>query len=223
MRDGVALLHGVLRTRWSMARLARRLEAEGRLVANIDYPSRRHPLERLAEIVHPEISALAARVEGRLHFVGHSMGGLLIRAYLARFRPANLGRVVMIGTPNRGSELADLLADLRLYRALFGPAGRQLVTDQSGFADLFGPVDYEVGIIAGRLSANPLGEFIFGGPNDGKVSVARARLDGARAFAALPVSHTFAMESRTVWRHVSTFLDTGAFPAREAPARLRRT
>ena len=90
-------------------------------------------------IVHrayPAVADFAATTDGPIHFVGHSMGGLLTRVYLARYRPARLGRVVMLGTPNGGSELADLLKGLAIYRAFYGPAGLQTVDRHRPHADL---------------------------------------------------------------------------------------
>ena len=96
------------------------------------------------------VSRVAAAPSGALHVVAHSMGGLLARAYLARHRPARLGRVVMLGTPNGGSEVADLLRGWPLYRLVFGPAGQQLVTAQAeALRAAFGAVDYELGSLAG--------------------------------------------------------------------------
>src|SRR6202000_1112853 len=108
----------------------------------VDYPSRQKSLEALTEEIHPAIERFAARIEGSLHFVGHSMGGLLTRVYLARYRPARLGRVVMLGTPNGGSEIADRLKNFLPYRLFFGPAGQQLRTPRdAGVPAPFPPGD----------------------------------------------------------------------------------
>ena len=103
------------------------LERAGFVTLNLDYASRRKALEALAEDVHPAIQRFADRIDGSVHFVCHSMGGLLARVYIARHRPKRLGRVVMLGTPNSGSEIADRLKNFGAYRAFFGPAGQQLV------------------------------------------------------------------------------------------------
>ena len=127
--EGVVLFHGIMRTSRSMKRLATHLEIRGYAVLNLDYPSTRHSLEALSDMVRQAVEEFAAGLR-RVHFVGFSMGGLLVRSYLARHRPKNLGRTVMIGTPNNGSEVADLLRRNILYGKLFGPAGQELVTDQ---------------------------------------------------------------------------------------------
>src|ERR1700754_2078984 len=122
------------------------LEASGFAVLNVDYPSRQKSLEALAEEIHPAIERFAGGTEGALHFVGHSMGGLLARVYLARYRPVRLSRVVNVGTPNSGSEITDRLKNLLPYRLFFGPAGQQLGTQRdAALQALFPPVDYTVG------------------------------------------------------------------------------
>src|ERR1700712_5384471 len=127
-RDGVVLLHGISRTRRSFRKMQAAIEATGFATLNVGYASRRHALETLAADIHPTIARFTAGLEGSVHFVGHSMGGLLARVYIAKHRPARLGRVVMLGTPHGGSEVADRLKNVLLYRAWFGPAGQQLVT-----------------------------------------------------------------------------------------------
>ena len=127
------------------------LERASFTTLNLDYLSRSKALEALAEDIHPAIQRFADSIDTSVHFVGHSMGGLLARVYIARYRPKRLGRVVMLGTPNGGSEIADRLKHIGAYRAWFGPAGQQLVTQRDAtIAAMFPPVDYPVGIIAGN-------------------------------------------------------------------------
>ncbi len=127
-RDGVVLLHGIGRTALSFRKMQLALEHADFATLNLDYASRRKALEGLAEDIHPAIQHFADRIDGSIHFVGHSMGGLLARVYIARHRPKSLGRVVMLGTPNSGSEIVDRLKNFGPYRAFFGPAGQQLGT-----------------------------------------------------------------------------------------------
>lgn len=107
--EGVVLLHGMARTSASLRVMARRLRREGFAVLNLDYESRHGTLESLADAIHPAVAAFAAGLESRLHFVTHSLGGLLVRVYLSQHKPTRLGRVVMLGPPNDGSPIADLL------------------------------------------------------------------------------------------------------------------
>ena len=127
-QDGVVLLHGISRTARSFRKMQAALEGYGFATLNLDYASRRKALEALAEDIHPAIQRFADGIDGSVHFVCHSMGGLLARVYIARYRPKRLGRVVMLGTPNSGSEIADRLKNFGAYRAFFGPAGQQLGT-----------------------------------------------------------------------------------------------
>lgn len=206
--EKVVLLHGIWRTARSMRALARYLEGQGFTVLNLDYPSTRMTLEALVEHIHPQIRVFAG--DGAVHFVGHSMGGLLTRAYIARYRPA-LGRVVMLGTPNHGSEVADFLKNWRLYRWQFGPAGQQLVTDDTVRAHLFGPVDFPLGIIAGNYAMDKLSAAIIGQPNDGKVSVESTKLEGMAAHVVVPVSHLMLPYNGRVMALSAQFLRTGLF------------
>jgi len=141
------------------------------------------------------------------------MGGLLIRAFLRNHRPPKLGRVVMVGTPNNGSQIADFLKTWPLYRKFYGPAGQQLITDQTAMTKLFGTVDYELGIIAGNRTIDPVSSLIIGLriPNDGKVSVESTRLDGAAAHIVIPANHTFLPVNKIMWRQALSFLQDGRF------------
>lgn len=214
MTDTVVLLHGIRRTSASMRKFEKYLQAQGYMTRNIDYPSTRYPIERLAEIVAEEVEdAAESNGEGRLHLVGHSMGGLVIRAMLKNYRPSNLGRVVMIGTPNNGSQVADFLKKVPLYKAAFGPAGQQLVTDQSTFAHIFSPVDFELGIIAGTRTIDPVSSWIIGYQitNDGKVTVESTRLAGAADHIAIAANHTFLPSNKVMWAQALSFLRDGTF------------
>jgi pimeloyl-ACP methyl ester carboxylesterase len=210
--DGVVLLHGIVRGRRSMQGLARFLAARGHRTLNLDYPSTRRPIEAIAVQIHPEIVPFARSVPGKLHFVGHSMGGLVIRAYLHRYRPPNLGCVVMLGTPNQGSEVADILKNRWAYRKFFGPAGQQLVTELTATDALFGRIDYRLGVIAGSRSIDPISSLIIGDPNDGRVSIERTKIVGMTDHVVVAVSHAFLPASKQVHRLVLEFLCQGRFP-----------
>lgn len=205
------LLHGLVRTRRSMAPLAAFLKQRGYTVANIGYPSRRAAIETLARQVLPlAVAALRRQGIGVIHFVTHSMGGILLRAYLAETSPVELGRTVMLSPPNQGSELVDCLCPYAWFRLLFGPAGCQLGTGTKDLPARLGPAAFSLGIITGNRPAIGLSRF-FPGPSDGKVSVARAQLPGMTDFLVLPYGHALIMRYRPVQEQVVYFLRTGRF------------
>ncbi|KMS57644.1 alpha/beta fold hydrolase [Sphingobium cupriresistens] len=217
--ESILLLHGFGGHPLQTTLLARRLHAAGYTVANIGYPSWRWPIDRMLAHLHQRITAAPAYTAHRLHCVGHSMGGLLLRAYLARHRPAHLGRVVMLGTPNSGSELADLLYRLRLDRPILNNSGALLRTRRDAATHaLFGPIDYPLGIIAGdRPMISALSHLVFRAPNDGKVSVAATHLPGQTDHLVLPVAHTAMIYRRPVTDQITHFLRHGQFE-RPSPA-----
>jgi pimeloyl-ACP methyl ester carboxylesterase len=211
-QDGVVLLHGISRTSRSFRKMQWAIEAGGFATLNLGYASRRKSLEALAEDIHPAIGRFAELTEGSIHFVGHSMGGLLARAYLARYRPRRLGRVVMLGTPNSGSEIADRLKNVRAYRAWFGPAGQQLITQRDAALDaILPPVDYPVGIIAGNRSVYPISSAFLPKPHDGRVSVENTRLDGMMDHVVIAVSHPSLVRNRLALQQTIAFLRDGRF------------
>jgi len=212
--EGVLLLHGIARRAASLRPLERRLTRTGYLTLNLDYPARRLGLADIGERIAPTVAAFGADVT-RLHIVTHSMGGLVARVLLSRHRPDNLGRVVMLGPPNGGSEIADALHRLAAYRRFFGPAGAELGTERGAVqASLFGPVDYPLGIIAGSRSLYPLALLLLPGPNDGRVTVARTRLDGMTDHIVLPAAHPTMMWNRRVAAETLHFLREGCFGRR---------
>ena len=196
------------------------LETSGFATLNLGYESRRQPLETLAEAIHPSVTRFAEQVDGPIHFVAHSMGGLLTRAYLGKYRPRRLGRVVMLGTPNQGSEIADLLKDLKLYRAYFGPAGQQLTTARHQAQARLPPVDYPVGVIAGNRSVYPISSaFVLPRPNDGRVSVENTKLEGMTDHLVIGASHPRLTRSPIAIRQTIAFLRDGRFVLKKQPER----
>lgn len=198
-----------------MRPLQRALEASDYVVLNCGYPSRTADIATLARHVADRVSQWEPAA--RLDFVTHSLGGILVRAalaygYLPRER---VRRVVMLGPPNAGSEVVDAFQAIpilaRIYAAVTGPAGMQLGTTASGFPAQLPPVDFEVGVIAGNRSLNPLFSAILGAENDGKVRVDRARVEGVRQLLVVPHWHPLLVSAPGVVHQVLQFLETGAF------------
>jgi pimeloyl-ACP methyl ester carboxylesterase len=208
----VVLLHGIARTSRSLSRLEEALRQSGFATLNIDYASRKKPLETLAADIHPPIAEFAATRTGPVHFVAHSMGGLLARIYIAQHRPVRLGRVVMLGTPNGGSEVADLLQRFPPYRAFYGPAGQQLLTEQGSALTSLPPLDYPVGIIAGLRTRDPIASmFILPRPNDGRVSVRSSKLEHMADHITVGASHTGLVRHPLAIAQTLAFLRAGQF------------
>ncbi len=211
----VVLLHGLGRSPKSMRPVARALTARGYLVFNIAYRSRSAKIRTLAEAVARDVAAIPS--SGPLHFVTHSLGGVLLRvAVAAGLIPlARVGRVVMLGPPNGGSQVADVFGRrgmLRsLYKAVTGPAGLELGVESAGVIATLPTLPFETGIIAGSRSVNPILSLVLPGPNDGKVSVAQAAAPGMRGFIVVPHSHPFLMRADIVLAETLAFLETGAF------------
>ncbi|MCG2634915.1 MAG: alpha/beta fold hydrolase [Gammaproteobacteria bacterium] len=217
-RQCVVLLHGLARTSASMARAAEFFAAEDYTVANIGYPSRHHSVEQLAEMAVPAgLAECQARSATPVNFVTHSMGGILLRQYLQRHELPQLGRVVMLAPPNQGSEVVDRLGSYYLFQLLNGPAGSQLGTGAEDVPARLGPVDFELGVIAGTRSINPILSTFLPNPDDGKVSLARTRVAGMRDFLALKTTHPLMMRNSEVLEQSLYFIENGQFNRQPAP------
>ena len=195
-RDCVILIHGLGRTPLSMKRLEWTLARAGYQVVNLRYPSRSFPVERLAEEYLDKAVASQSQA-GRVHFVTHSLGGIVLRQYLARHTMTNPGRVVMLAPPNHGSALAGRLKKSAVGRWILGPAGCELGPGASELPERLGPAHFQLGVIAAA--------------NDGKVSVQSARLDGMADFLVVPGTHTWIMWRADTSRQVLAFLQDGQF------------
>lgn len=219
--EGVLFLHGMARRASAMRRLERAFAAEGFATFNLDYPARRLDLTDLADLIAPDVSTFAGGVS-HLHIVTHSLGGLLARTLVTAHRPRHLGRVVMLGPPNAGSEVADIVHGLAAYRRIFGPVGAQVTTRQDErLTALLGPVDYPLGIIAGdRTVYFPESWWMLPGPNDGRVTVERTCVPGMSDHITVHATHTMMMWNRQVIREALHFIRHGRFTD-EAPRTVR--
>lgn len=213
MRGTAILLHGFAGLPIMNRPLARKLSRSGFDAHELGYDSWGKSLDQVCDRLLPRIARIAESKSGSVHFIGHSMGGLVIRALLRRQRPNNLGHVVMLGTPNAGSEVADFVDDWAVLRPILGKAAPALVTRRSAAVDaLLGPVDYPLGIIAGSWRAPvPALSRLIPGPNDGKVSVASTRLAEAADHIVLPLSHSLLLYHASAHRQAIHFLLHGRF------------
>ncbi|MCL7488428.1 MAG: alpha/beta fold hydrolase [Desulfobulbaceae bacterium] len=212
----VILLHGLARTSASMSTMAERLQDEGYSVINVDYPSRHKKIEELADIAVPEgLDYCRRRAAEQIHFVTHSLGGILVRYYLENNEIDELGRVVMLAPPNQGSRVVDEFSHMPGYALLNGPAGKQLGKGENSIPLKLGPADFEVGIIAGDRTINLILSTAFDEPNDGKVAVHDTRLEGMKDFLVVHRSHPFIMQGGEVIDQALHFLEQGFFLRQE--------
>jgi pimeloyl-ACP methyl ester carboxylesterase len=204
----VFLLHGIGKGKMDMAPMARALRKQGYAVVNWHYPSTRYNIADLADKLAAEVGKFPAY---KIHFVTHSMGGIVVRTCLSRHPVQNVGRIVMIAPPSQGAELAKFFGDWPLYKFLLGPAGQDLKPADMGKCASAGVPSCEFGIIAGgtgkERGINPL----LPGDNDGTVTVASTRLEGEKDFALVPYPHpVIQMMPKTAALTVS-FLEHGTF------------
>jgi len=208
----VIVLHGMGRTRSSMGLIEEALTGQGYRVWNKGYPSRSSPIETLAVDAIEQGLAYCRQVNSRkIHFVTHSLGGIMVRYYLQDHRISELGRIVMLSPPNHGSEVVDALHDNALYQAAMGPAGLQLGTGEHSLPNSMHAIPGEIGIIAGNSTSDPWFSPIIPGDDDGKVSVERAKLAEMQDFLVVKHGHTFIMRDEAVIQQIVYFLKTGGF------------
>ncbi len=208
----VVLLHGLGRLSNSMGELETKLGRAGYEVANIKYPSRSFAVDILSkDAIGRGLDQCRNTSEDKINFVTHSLGGILLRYYLAHESIDELGRVVMLGPPNQGSELVDGLLPIPGFRFIGGPAGVALGTGVGSVIQDLGSVEFDLGVIAGSTNINPL-EFLFvPGPSDSIVSIESTKVEGMKAHLILPVTHTFMMRNNEVIDQTIHYLKTGFF------------
>ena len=211
----VILLHGIAKSSKHMKKLELYLEKQNFKVININYPSTEHPLNKLAVIIHNKIKP-HINLAQKVNFVGYSLGGVMVRILLAKYNYENLGRVVQLAPPNRGSKVADHLQNNWLFKKIYGPAGQQLITNQAKIKHLFKEINYEVGIIAGNKSIDPISSLFFiKGKDDGKVSIKNTKLDKMTDHIVVPASHIFFPAKKIVHKQTVFFLKNGYFMREE--------
>lgn len=204
----VIFVHGMGRSSKSWPALAKRVEEEGHLVVAFDYPSTRCSITESAEYLAKVIESLEGVEE--IDFVVHSMGGLVVRAYLKTHQDARLRRMVMLGVPNLGAEMADRVVGIPLYQWICGPGGCELVTDPNGLIASLPTPEFEFAIIAGGRGTLDGYNLLIPGDDDGTVTVASTRLPGATDFLMVEgPMHSFLMFNDEVIDATMRFLETG--------------
>lgn len=203
--ETVILLHGLWRSMWAMDPMAKYLHQQGYHTINVPYPSFRKSIEEIVAQVLAIIDDHSAR--GRIHFVTHSLGGIIIRQLLAEAPSELIGRVVMLAPPNQGSEIIDWLEHCGPLKKTLGPAGAKLGSDQLDAPGL--PPHLDSAVIMGKRSIIPFFRWLLDSQNDGIVSVERGKLNGVNEFHVTDTDHTFISSDPKVLQMTHHFLTHG--------------
>lgn len=206
----IVLLHGLARTKQSMNKMEVALESKGYVVHNLSYQSRQQPIEVLAKDVRRQITEKSAGAK-HIHFVTHSLGGIIVRQIQVTNPIENIGRVVMLSPPNQGSEVVDTISHWWLFKKINGPAGQQLGTAEQSLVQQLPPINFECGVLTGDRSINWINSCMIPGKDDGKVSTESARTEEVADFRVHHVTHTFIMKRKAVIADVICFLKNGKF------------
>ncbi|MCA9040695.1 MAG: alpha/beta fold hydrolase [Planctomycetaceae bacterium] len=204
----VIVIHGIVRSSKSFKPLVPKLNEAGYQVVHFDYPSTQVSIPDCADYLHQVITSLEGVEE--INFVVHSMGGLVVRSYLQKYEDKRLHRMVMMGVPNFGAEMADFFQSLRLFKLIYGPAGQQLVTDQKALIANLPTPDFEFGIIAGGLQNETGFNPLLPGDNDGTVTTTSTRLPGASDFVIVKCMHSLLPLNDEAGNHALRFIETGS-------------
>jgi triacylglycerol lipase len=210
--EHVIILHGLWRTSFAMNKAEAFFQEQGYQVHNLSYPSTEDTIESLVALyLAPEFAKISKQQPNTIHFVTHSMGGILVRQFLQDHRPQNLGKVVMIAPPNSGSQLNDVFPDAKWLHSRPGPAAMQISALPDSWVNQLGPVNFELGVIAGNSNRNWLTDWLIPSDDDGAVSVASTRVEGMDDFLIVPQSHVKIRRSETVLKQAAHYLKYGVF------------
>lgn len=206
------LIHGILRHSRSLGKVQTALEKAGLQPEPFDYPSTKAPLDSAVDYLASTLENLGPEVT-RINIVVHSMGGLLVRTYLKQYgekADPRIHRLVMMGTPNHGAQMATILRDLGAFKMIFGPAGQQLVDAEDGFISELPTPPFEFAVIAGSRGNSKGWNPLIPGDDDGTVTVESTRLPGAKDFRTFVTSHALMLFRRDVADAAVRFIQTGS-------------
>ena len=211
LADCVIFLHGYSRSATSFSIMSQVFSQKGYQTVKIGYASLEDQIPTLAKTAIPEAIKQCEGDNNKIHFVTHSLGGILLRKHLADHEVLRLGRSVMLGSPNQGAKIVDKLEGFEVFNKLSGPALKSLRTGTRGAPANLPPVTFELGVIAGTRSLNPVGSLLIDGPSDGAVSVETTKVKGMKDHIILPVTHTLMMNNPMVISQTIRFIEGGKF------------
>ena len=208
-KEIIVLLHGLGRSNSSMWLLASRLEDAGYFVERIGYRSLLQNPDEILKDINSKINQCCQKHTHSVHFVGHSLGGLMVRAYLQNNKVDKLGRVVLLGTPNKGAEAADYFSNSGLL-GILGPTAKALGTDENSFQKTLKAPYYPVGIIAGEVKSE-WNDLVIPGKDDGLVTVEATKINGMTDFIIIQVGHSRMRYDSEVANQTIEFIKNGTF------------
>ena len=195
-----------------MEKMEAALKKSGYVVENVGYPSRKGEIKTLAEnAIGAALKTEEIKSCSKVHFVTHSLGGILVRSYFHKRNDKRLGRVVMLAPPNQGSEVIDRIGAWQITRWINGPAGRELGTGKDSTPNKLGEINFECGVLTGDRSINWINSLIIPGKDDGKVSTKRATAPGVKSHRVLHATHPYIMKNMQAISETIRFLRSGSF------------
>ena len=216
----VVILHGLMRSRRPLVPMAKHLEKSTSFTPILfEYGSSRKPVASHSAALKSVLEGLGPKVD-RIHFVGHSLGNLVVRGMLHSLDKEHplhkkMGRMVMLGPPNQGSRMARLLKNSAMFSIVAGVSGAQLSTGWEKLEPELATPSFEFGIIAGGQNNSRFSNFMLKGPDDFTVSTEETKLVGASDFLVRPLVHSSMMKKTEVLKATESFLENGYFLSRE--------
>jgi len=211
--ETVVLVHGLWMHGWVMRLIGMRLRRCGFHTTSFSYPSMRNSLSQNASVLSQFVAGIAAP---RIHFIGHSLGGLLILQMLGEFPESRTGRIILAGSPYNISCVAEKLSRRRPGRYILGRSMLQWMWQKPPACE----GEYKLGVIAGSRSIGG-GRLIsrMATPNDGVVTVEETRIPGVIDQIVLDVTHSGMLLSAELARQACSFLRYGYFMHNRKDAR----
>ncbi len=210
--DYVILIHGLRRNFRSMRKIEENLQKRGYIVINFKYDSTKYDINYLSLRLREKIDKKCMDKQKKIHFVTHSLGGIIVRCFLREYDSSRIGKIVMLSPPNKGSEVVDYFINWKIYKKLCGPSGQQLGTTEYNIPNQLGPIiGHDVGIITGDRSWNPFFSALIHGKDDGKVSIERSKVEGMKDFLVVHRTHTYIMKDKDVINQIDYFIKYSVF------------
>lgn len=207
MAEAIIFIHGMGRKHHSFRKLQKEAKRRGYITYNQTYSSTKQKVEYSSkQYIEKALDSLKVHAPTKVHFVTHSLGGILIRYYLSHYTIKNLGAIAMLAPPNQGSHITERYKNLFWYKTATGVAGQQLGISNNQLLKSLKPINTKLLIIAGSRSSDPWFNSVFDEPHDGKVSVRATKLAEPHKHITVDAGHTFIMNNAEVQKHIFEFL-----------------